>query len=154
MPEESVELDDTVLWLVWGALLFSMLIYVVVPVALPPPAEFEPIELAEGNPPKIAVILGGASLILVPLLFRMRDQMFFSPLGDECYPGSPEARGAYFKMSLTSWVMCEVVGVFGFAIYLDDLRARLRRPVCRARHVVAATLSSAARCRRRRTCIG
>ncbi len=109
--------DPTILWLVWGALLFSMLIYVFVPVAIPPPPGHQPIEIAEGNPPKIAVILGIASLVLIPMLYRARDRMFFAPLGDECYPGSTEARAAYFKMSMTTWVMCEVVGVFGFAIY-------------------------------------
>jgi hypothetical protein len=114
---EEPEFDATILWLVWSALLFSMLIYIFVPVAIPPPPEHQPIEIAQGNPPKIAVILGIASLVLVPLLYRTRDRMFYEPLGEECYPGSAEARAAYFKMSMTTWVMCEVVGVFGFAVY-------------------------------------
>jgi hypothetical protein len=114
---EQNDSDPMVLCLVWGALLFSMLIYVFVPVSIPPPPEHVPIEVAQGNPPKIAVILGIASLILIPTLYRMRDRMFFSPLGEECYPGTVEARAAYFKMSMTTWVMCEVVGVFGFAVY-------------------------------------
>ncbi|MGM0558630.1 MAG: hypothetical protein ACQEVA_19750 [Myxococcota bacterium] len=114
---EETEYDATILWLVWGALLFSMLIYVIVPVAIPPPPGHEPIEIAAGNPPKIAVILGIAAVVLIPLLYRMRDRMFYEPLGEECYPGTSEARAAYFTMSMTTWVMCEVVGVFGFAVY-------------------------------------
>lgn len=113
----ETENDPMILWLVWGALLFSMLIYVFVPVSIPPPPEHVPIEIARGNPPKIAIILGIGSLILVPALYRTRDRMFFSPLGDECHPGTSEARAAYFKMSLTTWIMCEVVGVFGFVVY-------------------------------------
>ena len=109
---------DTILWLVWGTMLFSMVIYSLVPAMIPPPSDHEPMELARGNPPKIAMILGVASLILVPMLFSLRSRMFFDPLGEEFQPGSQGAHKAYFTMSLTSWTLCEAVGIFGFATYL------------------------------------
>lgn len=127
MPRQD-QYDPTVLWLVWGALLFSMLIYIFVPVAIPAPPDHQPIELAEGNPPKIAIILGIASLILIPMLYRLRKRMFYAPLGEDCHPGTTEARAAYFTMSLTSWVMCEVIGVFGFAVYFLTYRLYVSVP--------------------------
>ena len=106
-----------ILWLVWGALVLSLFIYGATFLVIPAPADFHPPEIAAGTPPKLVVILSVASVVLIPLLFRVRKKMFFEPLGQECYPGSPEARSAYFTMSLTSWIMCEIVGIFGFAVY-------------------------------------
>ena len=114
---EETESYSMILWLVWGALLFSMLIYMMVPAMIPPPPDHQPMELAEGNPPKLAIILGVASIVLIPMLFSLRKRMFFEPVGEKCAPGSTEAHAAYFTMSLTTWVLCELVGVFGFAVY-------------------------------------
>lgn len=106
-----------ILWLVYLSLFFSLFIYALVILVIPPPEEFVPPEIARGNPPKILVILGFASLALVPILQNLRKRMFFEPLGDECYPGSTEARSAYFTMSLTTWILCELIGVFGFVVH-------------------------------------
>lgn len=106
-----------ILWLVWISLTFSLLIYAVVPILIPPPPEFTPPEIATGTPPKILVILGLASVVLIPMLFSIRKKMFYDPIGDKCSPGTTEARSAYFTMALTSWIMVELVGVFGFIIY-------------------------------------
>ena len=116
--EDEREHHGTILWLVWGTMLFSMVIYTLVPSMIPPPPDHQPMEIARGNPPKIALVLGIASLVLVPMLFSLRSRMFFEPLGEEYQPGTDEAHDAYFTMSLTSWALCEAVGVFGFAVYL------------------------------------
>jgi hypothetical protein len=105
------------LWLVWLSLSFSLFIYLAVILAIPAPPDFVPSEIARGNPPKILVILAMAAVALVPILLNIRKKMFFEPLGDKCYPGSAEARSAYFTMSLTSWIFCELVGVFGFVVH-------------------------------------
>ncbi len=106
-----------ILWLVWLSLFFSLFIYVLVILVIPPPQEFVPPEIARGNPPKILIILGFAALALVPILRGMRERMFFGPLGEKCHPGSEEAKSAYFTMSLTTWILCELLGVFGFVIH-------------------------------------
>lgn len=111
------EEDKQILWLVWGAMAFSMVIYMVVPVGIGAPVDHELVEIAKGTPPKIALILGVASLALVPALVSMRRRLFFSVVGEEFERGTPEASQAYLRMSMTTWIFCEVVGVFGFAVY-------------------------------------
>ena len=106
-----------ILWLVWGSLLFSLVVFALTAALIPPPENYAPPEIAQGHPPKILIILVLATASLIPLLLKTRERMFFEPLGDKCFPGSPEARSAYFTMSLTTWVMCEIVGIFGFVLH-------------------------------------
>jgi hypothetical protein len=117
-----------ILWLVWGSILFSLAIFATMPFVIPAPQGYQPPEIAAGNPPKILAILALATAVLIPLLTRTRKRMFFEPVGERCRPGTPEARGAYFTMSLTTWVMCEVVGIFGFALYFLTYRAAFALP--------------------------
>lgn len=117
-----------ILWLVYLSLFFSLFIYALVIWVIPAPEEFVPLEIARGNPPKIFIILVLASMALLPILKNLRERMFFGPLGEACYPGSAEARSAYFAMSLTTWIACEVVGVFGFAIHFLTYEPWLATP--------------------------
>jgi hypothetical protein len=116
------------LWLVWLSLLFSLFIYVAVILVIPAPEKFVPPEIASGRPPKILVILGMAAITLVPILLNIRKRMFFEPLGEKCHPGSEEARSSYFTMSLTSWILCELIGVFGFVIHFLTYQPVLALP--------------------------
>lgn len=106
-----------ILWLVWGALLFSVFIYALSSLVIPAPEGFEPLDMAAGTPPMIVVILGLGSVALVPILNNVRQRMFFGLLGDDLEPGAEEAHRAYFTMALTTWVMCELVGIFGYVVY-------------------------------------
>lgn len=117
-----------ILWLVWGSILFSLVIFATMPFAIPAPEGHEPIELAAGHPPKILVILALATVALIPLLIRTRNRMFFDPVGERCQPGTPEAMSAYFTMALTTWIMCELVGIFGFAMYFLTYEAAFSLP--------------------------
>lgn len=117
-----------ILWLVYLSLFFSLFIYALVILVIPAPDDFVPPEIARGNPPKVLIILALAAMALVPVLKSLRERMFFGPLGEECYPGSAEARSAYFTMSLTTWIMCEIVGVFGFAVHFLTYEPWLAMP--------------------------
>ncbi len=130
-----------ILWLVWGSILFSLVIFATMPFVIPAPEGYQPPEIAAGSPPKIVVILALAAALLIPLLIRTRRRMFFEPIGERCQPGSPEAMSAYFTMSLTTWIMCEVVGIFGFAIYFLTYEAVFSLPFI----ILAAILTASFR---------
>ena len=119
---EQQEMQDQqslkmILWLVYLSLFFSLAVFALVIFVIPPPEQFVPPEIARGNPPKILIILALATFALVPVLRSLRNSMYFEPLGEEWQEGSAEASNAYFEMSLTTWILCEVVGVFGFAVH-------------------------------------
>jgi hypothetical protein len=97
--------------------MFSLVLYGLTPFLIPPPPDHVPPDIAAGQIPVLVVILAVAAIALIPILLGVRKRMFFEPIGQRCQPASAEAKSAYFTMSLTSWIMCEVVGIFGFAIY-------------------------------------
>lgn len=116
-PNNAQDLQglSATLWLVWGALLFSLFILASVSLLIPPPPEFEPAPLAAGSLPPILIILGGATIALIPLLRDTRQKMFFEQ-AERGFEDKDTAASAFFNMSLTTWVFCELIGVFGLVM--------------------------------------
>lgn len=102
------------LWLIWGAMLFSIVIYSVV------------LTMVTGNPdaiapdPDIAVqlsyILAGLGFGLVAMTFIARQVMLHKPLADGKFDSLTKLRGAYLTVSIISWALAEAIALFGFVL--------------------------------------
>jgi hypothetical protein len=87
-----------------------------VAVLIPAPPNYVPPEIASGALPPLLIILGVATLALIPILLNTRKKMFFDAKRDSAYANDEEAQSAYFTMALTSWVFGELIGVFGLVM--------------------------------------
>ncbi|AWV89931.1 hypothetical protein [Bradymonas sediminis] len=130
-PDSSATL---VLWLVWASMLFSLMVMASVPLIIPPPPGFVPFSIAAGTVPPIVVILAVASAMLIAVLRNARKKRYFDQAAS--YASAEEKDNAYFTMALTTWVICELVGVFGLVIGYLTFEALLALPFL----LVAATL--------------
>lgn len=103
--------NKMILWLVWASLFFSLLIIALVSLLIPAPPNFVPSAIASGIFPPILVIFILATLALIPVLQNSRKKMFFDSASS--FETKEKADNAYFTMAMTTWVFCELVGVFG-----------------------------------------
>lgn len=108
--------DALVLWLVWSSLMFSQFIFASVPVLIPAPPDYQAPALATGSPAAITLILGVVALIVLGALRMGRNKMYFDAARTSGFATREAARDAYFSMAMTSWVFCELIGIFGLMI--------------------------------------
>lgn len=108
--------DSLVLWLVWCSLVFSQVIFASVPVLIPAPPDYQAPAIAVGSAAPITVLLGALALVVLAALRMGRKKMYFDAAHTSGFDTDEAARDAYFSMAMTSWVFCELIGIFGLVI--------------------------------------
>ena len=108
--------SNLTLWIMWGAMLFSLAIYAVVLVILTGKSQnFEPLA-----PQKLATLrlaLGGMAVIEIAAVFGLRKFLFFDKLNaSDGFADLTKMRGSYWTVSILSWGLSEAVAIMGFVL--------------------------------------
>ncbi len=113
---EKQEVSATTLWITWGALFMSLIIYMVVLFIITGNPENAP----EPDPELISTLriaFGGVAVAEIIGLFVARKAMFFDKLsGDNAFASLEKMRGTYMTTCILSWALAESVAIYGFVL--------------------------------------
>lgn len=110
------------LWILWGALLASLLVYAAIPLLLP---------AVEAPPADAAWVGGGAALAGLAALgsLALRRLALVGPVGrGELDLGSHAGQTRLYLVSMLCWALAESVGIVGLLLFLLYRRPELVYP--------------------------
>jgi hypothetical protein len=111
MTESEQTVDPNMLWIIWGALLASVILYGVVAnvveISDPNTAEFTANIMRWG--------LAAAALGSMFFAYWIRKTMFFDKEDDPEFEGAQRAE-TLFTTSIISWALCESVAIYGLVL--------------------------------------
>lgn len=99
--------------IIWGAMLSSMGIYVLMTFILQPPEGFEPAE----NFQVMFIALGGVAAVDSVLALLARPFLFFKKLEGE-QVARDDAMARYHTSCVISWAMAEAIAILGFVLFM------------------------------------
>ena len=109
-PDED-EINGQVLWILWAAMLISMVIYGVVLMIIDT-GPSQPVETTQ----MLAMVLGVVSVAEIGGMFYLRKITFFNRLNDGQFDDEQSLLSAYFTTSIFTWALAESIAVFGFVV--------------------------------------
>lgn len=108
---ESTDVQPFTLWLIWGTLLFAMAMYGVMT------------QFIGSNDPMPAsslqtfiIALSVVSVSEVPVIWFLRQTMFYKRLDDRNFSNIDDLQQAYFTTSIITWALCESIAIYGFVL--------------------------------------
>ncbi|QDG49404.1 hypothetical protein FIV42_01220 [Persicimonas caeni] len=115
MSQEQNQSATMTLWILWGSMLSSVFIYVVVLFVISQNKEgFTPPD--PGLIQTLLIAFGAVSVAEAGAIFYLRKVTFFSKLEDGAFDTIDELRDAYKTASILSWGLSESVAVFGLVL--------------------------------------
>jgi F0F1-type ATP synthase membrane subunit c/vacuolar-type H+-ATPase subunit K len=109
--EGSEEVNGQVIWIVWAAMLMSMVVYGVVLMVI----DIDPSQSPETSQ-MFAMVFGGVALVEIGVMFYLRKSTFFDRLNDGKFDDEQSLLSAYFTTSLLTWALAESIAIYGFVV--------------------------------------
>ena len=112
MPSDSNQQPSPkLLWIVWGAMLFSLVIYGVVLRFIEPTGEMDPSQLQ-----MMLMAFSVVSATEIGVIFFLRNLLFFGRIEDGEFDDRDEVAQGYFTTSVITWALCEAIGIYGLVL--------------------------------------
>lgn len=116
--DDAREVQPFTLWIIWGGLLVSMLIYGAIVPMLDTGAQMD-VETFQ----TYAIVLSLVAASEVPIIWALRRMTFVNRLTRGDFSDEQAVSQAYFTTSVITWALCESIVIYGFilAFFSNDV---------------------------------